>query len=91
MAGRWLSWPAIVVGKTHIWVRTLSTAGASMVEGTGGGTKPFWSPRADALGYFVGNNLMTVSLNGDYPLPADLSDRGAQRRLMGKKRCDPVR
>ena len=38
-----------------------------MVEGTGGGTKPFWSPRADALGYFVGNNLMTVSLNGNHP------------------------
>ena len=54
-------------GKTHIWVRNLGTANASMIEGTEGGTKPFWSPRADALGYFVGNNLMTVPLNGDRP------------------------
>lgn len=54
-------------GKRHIWVRPLSSSDATRVEGTEGASKPFWSPRADALGYFVSNNLMVVSLADDRP------------------------
>ncbi len=53
--------------KSLIWVRLLSSSEPRPIEGTEGASKPFWSPQADALGYFVGNNLMVVSLSGGPP------------------------
>lgn len=53
--------------KSLIWVRLLSSSDPRPIDGTEGASKPFWSPQADALGYFVGNNLMVVSLSGGPP------------------------
>jgi eukaryotic-like serine/threonine-protein kinase len=53
--------------KTLIWVRPLSSPEPRRLEGAEGASKPFWSPRTDALGYFVGNKLMVVALGGGPP------------------------
>jgi len=49
-------------GTTAIWVRALDTLGATRIGGTEGGTGPFWSPDAGALGYFAGGRLRVVDL-----------------------------
>ncbi len=54
-------------GGTHVWVRPLNSFEPMTVKGTDGASRPFWSPRADAFGYFVGNKLMVASLAGDPP------------------------
>jgi Tol biopolymer transport system component/tRNA A-37 threonylcarbamoyl transferase component Bud32 len=49
-------------GTTAIWVRALDTLGASRVEGTEGGSGPFWSPDGLSLGYFGGAQLRVVDV-----------------------------
>jgi Tol biopolymer transport system component len=49
-------------GTTAIWVRALDTLGASRLEGTEGGTGPFWSPDGQSLGYFGTGQLRVVDL-----------------------------
>jgi serine/threonine-protein kinase len=49
-------------GATAIWVRALDTLGASRIEGTDGGSGPFWSPDGQGLGYFAGGQLRVVDL-----------------------------
>ena len=57
----------LLSGKANVWVRSLDSSQPTLVPGTERASKPFWSPRGDALGYFVGNNLIVASLTGDPP------------------------
>ena len=49
-------------GATAVWVRPLDSLGAARVEGTEGGSGPFWSPDGASLGYFAAGRLRVVDL-----------------------------
>jgi tRNA A-37 threonylcarbamoyl transferase component Bud32 len=49
-------------GTTAIWVRTLDSVAATRVEGTEGGSGPFWSPDGAAFGYFAGGQLRVAEI-----------------------------
>jgi serine/threonine-protein kinase len=51
-------------GTTAIWVRGLDSLTPTRVEGTEGGSGPFWSPDGSALGYFAGGQLRVADLRG---------------------------
>src|SRR5688500_1934506 len=49
-------------GAEAIWIRQLDSPDATRVEGTEGGSGPFWSPDGSALGYFAAGQLRVVDL-----------------------------
>jgi serine/threonine protein kinase len=51
-------------GATALWIRPLDSLGAVRVEGTDGGSAPFWSPDGASLGYFAGGQLRVAELRG---------------------------
>ena len=51
-------------GATAIWVRPLDDFTATRVEGTDGGSGPFWSPDGTSLGFFASGELRVVALRG---------------------------
>ena len=48
----------------QIWIRELSSGGVRAVKGTEGGEYPFWSPDGRQLGFFAGNRLKRISVDG---------------------------
>jgi DNA-binding winged helix-turn-helix (wHTH) protein/Tol biopolymer transport system component len=61
-------------GRAHLWVRSLDTSQARVLQGTEGAFRPFWSPASDALGFFADGHLKKVGLNDQ--LPQTLADVG---------------
>ena len=55
-------------GKNMMWVRLLAAPEARLLAGTDGATFPFWSPASRSLGFFAGEKLKTIDLNGGSPL-----------------------
>ena len=51
-------------GATAIWVRALDDFAATRVDGTDGGSGPFWSPDGTSLGFFASGELRVVALRG---------------------------
>ncbi|HTC41616.1 MAG TPA: protein kinase [Candidatus Acidoferrales bacterium] len=51
-------------GKTALWVRTLSAAGAQELNGTEGALYPFWAPDNRRVGFFAQGHLKTVDISG---------------------------
>ena len=51
-------------GDTVLWVRSFDAVDARPVEGTDGATYPFWSPDSASVGFFSGNKLKLVSVEG---------------------------
>ncbi len=51
-------------GKTALWVRTLSAAGAQELNGTQGALYPFWAPDSRRIGFFAQAHLKTVDILG---------------------------
>jgi Tol biopolymer transport system component len=51
-------------GKSILWVRALSSAGAQQVNGTEGATYPFWSPDSRHIGFFAQRKLKAVDISG---------------------------
>jgi eukaryotic-like serine/threonine-protein kinase len=49
-------------GATAIWVRSLDSLAATRIDGTDGGSGPFWSPDGGSFGYFAGGQLWVVDL-----------------------------
>jgi eukaryotic-like serine/threonine-protein kinase len=49
-------------GATAVWVRALDSLAATRVDGTDGGSGPFWSTNGGSLGYFAGGHLRVVDL-----------------------------
>jgi Tol biopolymer transport system component/tRNA A-37 threonylcarbamoyl transferase component Bud32 len=50
-------------GATAVWIRALDSLAAARVDGTDGGSGPFWSPDGGSLGYFAGGQLRVVELH----------------------------
>jgi len=51
-------------GVTSLWVRTLGTLTATLLNGTEGASFPFWSPDGRTLGFFSGGNLKKIDAAG---------------------------
>ena len=52
-------------GKTALWVRALSAAGAQQINGTEGASFPFWSPDSRQIGFFADARLKAVDVASD--------------------------
>jgi serine/threonine-protein kinase len=64
-------------GKTKVFIRTLSEPLAKALDGTDGGTSPFFSPDGQWLGFFAGGKLRKISVAGAASQP--LADAPAHR------------
>ena len=52
----------------HIWLRSLASAEARPIEGTEGGSFPFWSPDSQSIAFFAGAKLKKVAIAGGPPI-----------------------
>jgi len=55
------------LGKVRLWVRQLQWLEARLLEGTEGGTYPFWAPDSRSIGFFADGKLKRVNLAGGPP------------------------
>ncbi len=49
---------------SRLWVRPIDSDDLRLLEGTDGGTMPFWSPDSRHIGFFAGGRLKRVSAAG---------------------------
>jgi len=64
---RQMAFIAQLGGKTMLWVRPLDSLDAKQLPGTEGAEHPFWSPDSRAVGFFVGDKLRRVRVDGGDP------------------------
>jgi len=62
--GLLLAFTATVDGKTSIWIRPMNSTEARSVPDTIDAIFPFWSPDSRSIGYFAGNKLKTIEVDG---------------------------
>jgi eukaryotic-like serine/threonine-protein kinase len=63
--GARLAFPAMdASGKEAIWVRPLNSLSAQKLEGTEGGSFPFWAPDSRHLAFFQGGKLEKIDVTG---------------------------
>lgn len=63
-----------------LWVRALDSVEARELPGTEGAECPFWSPDARFIGFFAGNKLKKIDVEGGFPqtlAEASADPRGA--------------
>ncbi|HEX4485042.1 MAG TPA: winged helix-turn-helix domain-containing protein [Terriglobales bacterium] len=51
-------------GSRSLWIRTMSTASATVIAGTADASFPFWSPDDRRVGFFADRKLKSVDLAG---------------------------
>ena len=62
--GAYLAFTATVDGKTSVWVRPMNSNDARSLPDTSDAIFPFWSPDSRSIGYFAGNKLKTIEIDG---------------------------
>ena len=62
--GRLLAYAAIQGGVQHLYLRAMESLEAKAIPGTEGAVNPFFSPDGQSLGFFAGDKLKKVSVNG---------------------------
>jgi Tol biopolymer transport system component len=62
--GRLLAYAAIQGGVQQLYVRAMESLEAKTIPGTEGAVNPFFSPDGQSLGFFAGDKLKKVSVNG---------------------------
>jgi serine/threonine protein kinase len=62
--GAYLAFTATVDGKTSVWVRPMNSNDARALPDTSDAIFPFWSPDSRSIGYFTGNKLKTIEIDG---------------------------
>ncbi len=67
--GRHLAFVASSQGRRQIWLRDLDVVSARPLEGTEGGSSPFWSPDSRSLGFFADRKLKRLAISGGAPQP----------------------
>jgi Tol biopolymer transport system component len=65
--GRHLAFVASSQGRRQIWLRDLDVVSARPLEGTDGGSSPFWSPDSRSLGFFADRKLKRLAISGGAP------------------------
>ncbi len=60
--GSRVAFPAPQGNQPALWVRSLDSADAKVIPGTGGASQPFWSPDSRSLGFFTTDRLLRVDL-----------------------------
>jgi eukaryotic-like serine/threonine-protein kinase len=54
-------------GARQLWIRALNEANAHALPGTDGAQYPFWSPDSRSIGFFAGNRLQRIDVDGGPP------------------------
>ena len=67
-----LVYRAQVTGGAQLYLRDMDTRETAAIPGTSGGSRPFFSPDGEWLGFFAGGRLRKLSLAGGEPV--DLAD-----------------
>jgi len=62
--GRHIAFVATSAAGSSLWLRPLASVQPRELAGSQGARNPFWSPDSQSIGFFSGNSLMTVSVNG---------------------------
>ena len=62
--GRLLAYAAIRGGVQQLYLRAMDSLEAKTIPGTEGAVNPFFSPDGQSLGFFAGDRLKKVSVNG---------------------------
>ena len=62
--GAFLVFTATVEGKTSVWVRPMNSNDARALPDTSDAIFPFWSPDSRSIGFFAGNKLKTIEIDG---------------------------
>jgi eukaryotic-like serine/threonine-protein kinase len=77
--GTHLVYVATQDGRQQIYLRPMDSLEAHPIQGTEGGTEPFFSPDGQWIGFFVGNKLKKISVSGGAALTLGdaVSQRGA--------------
>jgi eukaryotic-like serine/threonine-protein kinase len=65
--GRQIVFVAKSDGAARLWLRSLAKATAAPLAGTEGALRPFWSPDSRSIGFFAGNALKRLDLDGGQP------------------------
>jgi Tol biopolymer transport system component/DNA-binding winged helix-turn-helix (wHTH) protein len=66
--GRHVAFVAGAPSAYQVWLRPVATLAATPIQGTEGGTFPFWSPDSRSVGFFAGGKLKTVQIAGGPPI-----------------------
>ena len=67
-------------GRSALWVRPLRTNAAQALNGTEGGSMPFWSPDSRYVGFFANGKLKKIDVSGGPPQTlADANGAGGYR------------
>jgi len=77
--GRQVAYTSDEAGVSHLYIRPLDRADATVVRGTDGAEGPFFSPDGQHLGFFAASQLKQVALDGGAPVKIcdAISSRGA--------------
>jgi Tol biopolymer transport system component len=62
--GRHVVFQATTAGKTQLWLRPLASDTPQPMQGTDGGTFPFWSPDSRSIGFFADQRLKRIDVDG---------------------------
>jgi Tol biopolymer transport system component/DNA-binding winged helix-turn-helix (wHTH) protein len=66
--GRHITFVARAKSVNQIWLRPVATLEATPIQGTEGGTFPFWSPDSQSIGFFADGKLKTIQMAGGSPI-----------------------
>jgi len=66
--GRHIVFVARATTAFQIWLRPVATLEATPIQGTDGGTFPFWSPDSRSIGFFSDGKLKRVQIAGGPPI-----------------------
>jgi eukaryotic-like serine/threonine-protein kinase len=61
-------------GKRQLWLHSLETGSAQLLNGTDGGALPFWSPDSRSIAFFADGKLKRIDLMGGPSRPLTLTD-----------------
>jgi Tol biopolymer transport system component len=64
----------LFIGDGQIWVRSLSERTARPLPATAGAFSPFWSPDGLWIGYYVGQRVYKIAVDGATPIPITTLD-----------------
>jgi eukaryotic-like serine/threonine-protein kinase len=62
--GRVVAFLAVRGGTKHIWIRPLESRALTMLQGTDGAIRPFWSADSRSIGFFAAGKLKRVAAAG---------------------------